>query len=60
METNMINEKAVIVLEELEKEIRTIKKNILETKAIKLKGKIKAKVNEEEIDKAKKEVFRAY
>ena len=56
----MINEKAVIVLEELEKEIRTIKKNILETKAIKLKGKIKAKVNEEEIDKAKKEVFRAY
>lgn len=45
----MINEKAMIVLEELEREIKTMKKSMLKSKAVRLKGRIKAKISEEEI-----------
>ena len=53
-----MNERALVILNELEKEIKSIKRSIQGGKAIKLKGRISIKIGEEEIDKVKKELFR--
>ena len=58
MEGNAIDEKALIVLQELEKEIKNVKRSIQEGKIIQLKGRIKAKISDEEINSVKKELFR--
>lgn len=54
----MINEKALIVLEEIERELKSIKKSIFGGKAVKLRGRIKAVVDEDEINSIKKALFR--
>ncbi len=54
----MINEKALIVLEEIEKELKSIKKSIFGGKVVKLRGRIKAVVDEDEIESIKKPLFR--
>jgi len=45
----MINEKALIGLEEIERELKSIKKSIFGGKVIKLRGKINAVIDEDEI-----------
>ena len=55
---DMINEKALIVLEEIERELKSIKRSILGGKTVKLRGRIKVRVDDDEIESVKKRIFR--
>jgi len=54
----MINEKALVVLEEIEKELKSIKKSIFEGKVIRLRGRINAVIDDDEIESVKRTLFR--